>query len=228
MRPTRMRVKKIMAEEKKNINNMENEMTFEERQYQRLINARNFHYENFNKWSLYFYAIIAALFAGYYSLRGQNQPIDEIIKWSILILGYIVSMCCYLSGKGYYYWEINWIKLIMHYEKQVLPLKKEESVYSIFANEKGLSNYWRIIKGANISSSKLSLIVSFSITCAWAIMIALQFVPEKCCCCCRALAIIGVLVATWLLSALVGKWLHSDLKNHDDLELPLKEERKNI
>lgn len=99
-----------MAEEKKNINNMENEMTFEERQYQRLINARNFHYENFNKWSLYFYAIIAALFAGYYSLRGQNQPIDEIIKWSILILGYIVSMCCYLSGKGYYYWEINWIK----------------------------------------------------------------------------------------------------------------------
>ena len=217
-----------MADEKKKQNNMEEQETFEERQYQRLIAARNFHYENFNKWSLYFYAIIAALFAGYYSLRGQNQPIDEIIKWSILVLGYIVSMCCYLSGKGYYYWENNWIKLIMHYEKQVWPLKKEESVYSIVANEKGLSNYWCVTQGANISSSKLSLIVSFTITCAWAIMIVMQLVPEKCCCCCRALAIIGALVATWALSAFVGWRLYSDLANHDDLQLPDKEERKNI
>lgn len=207
---------------------MENkEMSFEERQYQRLIDARNFHYENFNKWSLYFYAIIAALFAGYYSLRGQNEPIDEIIKWSILILGYIVSMFCYLSGKGYYYWEMNWIKLIMHYEKQVWPLKKEESVYSIFADEKGLSNYWCIRKGANISSSKLSLIVSFTITCAWAILISMQLASNMCYCC-IALAIAGAIFGTWVLSALVGWVLHSDLTNHDDLQLPAKEERKNI
>lgn len=210
-------------EEKKKQNNMEDKETFEERQYQRLIDARNFHYENFNKWSLYFYAIIAALFVGYYNVEDS-----VLLSMVIAVVGYIVSMCCHLSGKGYYYWEINWIKLIMHYEKQVWPLKKEESVYSIVANEKGLSNYWCIIQGANISSSKLSLIVSFTITCAWAIMIVMQLVPEKCCCCCRALAIIGALVATWALSACIGWILHSDLTNHDDLQLPAKEERKNI
>lgn len=209
---------------------MENkEMSFEERQYQRLIEARNFHYENFNKWSLYFYAIIAALFAGYYSLRGQNEPIDEIIKWSILILGYIVSMCCYLSGKGYYYWEINWIKLIMHYEKQVWPLKKEESVYSIFANEKALNHYWNLVGGANISSSKLSLVVSFAITYTWAAMITMKLLNECTKCPCRVvLALLGAFAVTWGLSVIVGKALHSDLRNHDDLQLPIKEERKNI
>ena len=76
---------------------MENkEMSFEERQYQRLIDARNFHYENFNKWSLYFYAIIAALFVGYYQIE-NNIVLSSVIA----LVGYVVSICCYLSGKGY-------------------------------------------------------------------------------------------------------------------------------
>ena len=104
--------------EKKNINNMEDkEMSFGERQYERLIKARNFHYENFNKWSLYFYAIIAALFVGYYNVKDS-----VVLSMVIAVVGYVVSICCHLSGKGYYYWENNWIKLIMHYEKQVWPL----------------------------------------------------------------------------------------------------------
>ena len=211
--------------EKKNINNMEDkEMSFEERQYERLIKARNFHYENFNKWSLYFYAIIAALFVGYYNLDTKGEQENEIIQWCILGLGYIASMCCYLSAKGYYYWEINWIKLIMHYEKQVWPITKDNSVYSIFANKKTLNNYWSFRSGANISSSKLSLIVSFFITYAWAAMITLRFVNEKCCCC-VALSLLVALAVTWLLLVVVGRLLHSDLTNHDDLELPYKEER---
>lgn len=219
-----------MSEEKKNINNMEDkEMSFEERQYQRLINARNFHYENFNKWSLYFYAIIAALFVGYYSLEAKATEIDNVILWCILGLGFIVSMSCHLSGKGYYYWENNWIKLIMHYEKQVWPLKKEKSVYSVFANEKDLNHYWNLVGGANISSSKLSLVVSFAISYAWAAMITMKLLHEYTKCpCCIALALLGAFALTWALSAFIGWALHSDLKNHDDLELPLKEERKNI
>lgn len=199
-------------------------MSFEERQYQRLIDARNFHYENFNKWSLYFYAIIAALFVGYYSLETKDGNVAESIKWCILVLGYVVSMCCYLSAKGYYYWEINWIKLIMHYEKQVWPITKEKSVYSSFANKEAFNKYWKITSGANISSSKLSLMVSFCITSAWAVMIAMQFVREMCCCC-TILWLLVALVGTWLLSVILGKALYSDLVNHDDLELPYKEER---
>jgi len=48
------------------------------------------------------------------------------------------------------------------------------------------------------------------------------------CYCCIVLAIAGAIFGTWVLSALVGWVLHSDLTNHDDLQLPAKEERKNI
>lgn len=151
---------------------MENQETFEERQYQRLIDARNFHYENFNKWSLYFYAIIAALFVGYYGvLTAEHKPAnEEAVLLGILILGYVVSICCFLSGKGYYYWEISWIKLVHRYEKEILNHTKENDLlraYSVFFDKKKSSHPWLIWKGANISSSKLSLWMSFIITCSW-------------------------------------------------------------
>lgn len=160
-----------MAEDKKK-QNMEDKETFEERQYERLINARNFHYENFNKWSLYFYAIIAALFVGYYGvLTAEHKPANvEAILLGILILGYVVSICCFLSGKGYYYWEISWIKLVHRYEKEILEQTKEDDLlraYSVFFDKEKSSHPLLIWKGANISSSKLSLWMSFLITCSW-------------------------------------------------------------
>lgn len=160
-----------MAEDKKK-QNMEDKETFEERQYQRLIDARNFHYENFNKWSLYFYAIIAALFVGYYGvLTTEHKPENtDVILLGILILGYVVSICCFLSGKGYYYWEVSWIKLVHRYEKEILKQTKEDDMlraYSLFFDKEKSSHPLLVWKGANISSSKLSLWMSFIITCSW-------------------------------------------------------------
>ena len=35
--------------------------------YELLIRARNFHYENYNKWMTYFYVAISALFVSYFT-----------------------------------------------------------------------------------------------------------------------------------------------------------------
>lgn len=160
-----------MAGEKKNINNNVEgkEMSFEERQYQRLIDARNFHYENFNKWSLYFYAIIAALFMGYYQIEN-----NFVLSCILALVGYIVSICCYLSGKGYYYWEISWIKLVQAYERRLIVEegKKSYYLYSIFVNKEGSSYPTKLLDGSNISSSKLSLLMSFVISAAWGYLLA--------------------------------------------------------
>lgn len=160
-----------MAEEKKNINNnMEDkEMSFEERQYERLIKARNFHYENFNKWSLYFYAIIAALFMGYYQIEN-----NFVLSCILALVGYIVSICCYLSGKGYYYWEINWIRLVQAYERRLVIEEEKKSyyVYSKFVEKEESSHPTKLLDGSNISSSKLSLLMSFVISVAWGYLFA--------------------------------------------------------
>lgn len=172
-------------------------MTFEERQYQRLINARNFHYENFNKWSLYFYAIIAALFVGYYHIEG-NIVLSSIVA----LVGYAVSICCYLSGKGYYYWEINWIRMLHNYEREMLKETKDQEelrIYSRFYDIKKSSYPMTLWKGANISSSKLSLWMSFIIACSWGFLL-MKSLDHK------VSILTGARSLTMLICAIIGTW----------------------
>ena len=217
--------KRIMAEEKKNQDDMNNEMSFEERQYKRLIDARNFHYENFNKWSLYFYAIIAALFVGYYHIS-NNLP----VSLAIAILGYIVSICCYLSGKGYHYWEVSWIRLVQAYERRLNAKlsndieEKQDFVYSVFAGKEETNHPQKLLASSNVSSSKLLLLVSFSVASAWGYLLttmachALWGIVRKLMditdslkpCCKMLLEIIILLVAVGLTFCIVTKMAKTD------------------
>ena len=84
----------------------------------KVLKMRNFHYENFNKWSSFFYIIIGALFVGYYNIVGKEN--SELFQNVILLLGYIVSLCWHISNKGYYYWEMHWIFFIIDFLKYIL------------------------------------------------------------------------------------------------------------
>ena len=79
-------------------------------QYQLLINARNFHYDNFNKWMTFFYVAVGAIFVGYYSIIEKTElDFEKII---ILSIGLLVSIFWHWSCKGCYYWITNFIQLI--------------------------------------------------------------------------------------------------------------------
>ncbi|KIX19845.1 hypothetical protein SY27_17525 [Flavobacterium sp. 316] len=138
--------------------------------YEFLINARNFHYENFNKWTTYFYVAIGTLFVGYYTLVTQQK---ELLKEEIalLILGYTTSLFWYWSTKGYYYWNINFITLVNECEKDLLKLAPEERIYYVFANKETQNNYWNPISGANISTSKVAILFSFIVTLVWNVLL---------------------------------------------------------
>lgn len=84
----------------------------EENRYKLLINARNFQYDNFNKWMTFFYVAIGALFVGYYNILTKNGDyfFQEII---IIIVGLAISIFWHWSCKGYYYWIAQFIKLII-------------------------------------------------------------------------------------------------------------------
>lgn len=47
----------------------------------------------------------------------------------ISFFGFIVGLAWYWSNKGYYYWNINFITLVNHYEKNLLKFKENERVY---------------------------------------------------------------------------------------------------
>ena len=110
--------------------------------YKILINARNFHYDNFSKWASYFYIAIGALLVAYYTIVSseKNFKEKETLILLILLLGYCFSCLWFWSTKGYYHWNINFITLVNNYEKEILKWKKER-LYFIHANKERQNDY---------------------------------------------------------------------------------------
>ena len=136
--------------------------------YELIIKARNFHYENFNKWMTYFYLMISALVLGLCNILSK-QDVDIFDKQRNIVLvisflGFIVSLAWHWSNKGYYYWNINFISLVNHYEKNLLKFNENERIYFVFANKEKQNNYTNPLSGANISTSKISILLSYIIT----------------------------------------------------------------
>lgn len=187
-------------------------------QYKLLIQARNFHFDNYNKWMTYFYVAMAAFFIGYYTMvtSSKNQDLTfEII--TLLIIGYITSLFWYLSSKGYYYWNINFIKLINHFEEQNLKLKKEERVYYIFADKKAENNIPSPINGANFSTSKITIFFAYIITLFWNNLLFKNLLSPTNNCDYLLYFILSLLM-TLIFSGVFSLFLKSDIKSMPELD----------
>lgn len=195
----------------------------QEKQYKRLIDARNFHYENLNKWLLTFYAIIGALFVALWTLH-KEAALHQYMELCIAIVGYVVSVGAILSIKGYYYWETNWIMLVHHFEKVNIE-NKEDRVYSVFANKSINNSACCPISGANISTSKVALAITWFISQVWGMIVIYFFLDMmKCDClkeaCCQLIvAILASIILTQMLIVIGVNLLASDLSNLDDLKI---------
>jgi hypothetical protein len=143
--------------------------------YKIIVAARNFHYANFNKWLTYFYIANAAIFVGYIqllSLENNNLRNLEYVSLPVLFLGFIAGLFLYWSSKGYYYWNINFIMLVNHYEKDLLKWKKRKRIYSMFSNKKEQNNYSNPLSGANFSTSKIAILFAYIIATSWGIVLS--------------------------------------------------------
>lgn len=212
-----------MAEAKKQYMEVE-----KEKQYDRLIKARNYHYDNLNKWLMTFYVIIGALFIALYTLH-TGKASHRHMELCVAIVGYIVSIAAWLSGKGYYYWETNWIMLIQHFE-QVNFDCNDDKAYSVFANTSANKSLCCPVSGANVSTSKVALAITTFITILWgmiSIYLGINLLPEigvK-----IPSPIFNVLLALFIsfvlsfgLMALGGKQFKSDLEHIADMGLTKK------
>jgi hypothetical protein len=194
------------------------------KQYELLINARNFHYDNFNKWMTYYYVAMGALFVGYYTMKSGNK-IDNFGEYSLLLLGFVVGLFWYWSCKGYYYWNINFITLVNNFEKEILKLDEKERVYFVFANKNTQNNYLNPISGANVSTSKVTILFSFTITVMWGVLI-LYKIFEKISCFEHCdwvnilLSMFLSIIVVLIISQLIPKhFLYSKIDHFPDLEI---------
>ena len=202
-------------------------MTKEElmdKQYERLIKARNFHYENLNKWLTFFYVAIGAIFAGFCTIYKNGSANPKLV---ILVMGvlYLVSICAYLSCKGYYYWENHWIVLLHDFERKHFVGKEDLRVYSVFADKEKLHSPGHPVKGANVSTTKVSLFLTLAIAIISGAI--LMYCITKAIGCiypaCKVYAIFVSFVESGVLTAIIAfvgmHFLKSNLNNLDDLKL---------
>lgn len=206
------------------------------KQYQTIIQARNFHYEQFTRWSSYFYVIIGALFVGYYSIAESS----DVLKWVFLCLGYLISVANFLSVKGYIYWWQHWNILLADFEKRLAANNKDnatketeewpgnETVYSVFSDVYKLDHPINPLNGSRISTSKVALFVAGIIVLGWSILISYKIstiiVSE--CCMNRTGCLLGFIVLFTVVLYVAGavlmpafKMFQSDMSHNKDLRL---------
>lgn len=196
-----------------------------ELQYKTLIKARNFHYENLNKWLTFFYVAIGAMFAGFCSIHASKTP-DPQLEIVVVAVLYLVCICAYLSCKGYYYWENHWIMLLHDFENRHLNNGIQDyRVYAVFANKKNLDQPYNLIKGANVSTTKVSLFLTFMLAVISGAILAYWITKETGCLCpeCELhnifVAIMESSVVTTILALIGMATLKSNLRNLTDKEL---------
>lgn len=203
-----------MAEENKNMPTIND-------QYDRLINARNFHYDNLNKWLMTFYVIIGALFVALYHIHGSHH----LMELCVAIVGYVVSIAVLLSGKGYYYWETNWIMLIHQFEQSRIDTNVSR-VYSVFANREINNQPYNPIAGANISTTKVMLVITTFIAILWGVIVfyfsIFQDGKEEDFVINITISVIVSFLVTFMAMLLGALFFPSDMDNIEDLEIKIK------
>lgn len=181
------------------------------RVYELRIAARNYNYDNYNKWMNYFVLLIGAIFVAYTS--GQVEGETRII---LGILGYILSILWYLSNKGFYYWIKSYMSLVHKMEEAMFDLSPvkglTQGVYAIF-DGKEKHNKCCFLSSGNISSSKVAILMAYLVAVAWFVELARQCSFLKgwgLADCYPLLALVGFIV-TWLLGLLGKCFLASDM-----------------
>lgn len=152
--------------------------------YKLAVNARNFHYQEFNKWMTFFYVAIGAIFVSFYTLYSKDSPVTpetSLLKELVTFVGFVISVLGYLSSKGYYYWMLNWQNQVTRIEKIISEdfLKGEDThkVYSVFSEDvyKNKNNIIDFRKSANISTSKITILFYLFMNFVWGGLFFYQF-----------------------------------------------------
>lgn len=151
-------------------------MTEQQRhQYQTIIHARNFHYEQFTRWSGYFYVVIGVLFIGYCLIvqtSAVNTADSQVLGWVVLGIGYIASVANYLSVNGYVYRWNRWNSLLKDFEKKACT--EEESVYNALTKKPQSDKSCRLLKGRDISPEKVTIALAGIMIFGWSILIGFK------------------------------------------------------
>ena len=134
--------------------------------YEKAIEGRNQHYQNYSKQMNYYSLFTGAFFIAYYNIFGKNVWLSSMVA----LLGFVTAICWKYSLSGYYAWMVSWIKLVQEYENRMNEKCKTPFVYK-YADE-----CLRTTSGfpQNYSTQKVTELFLNFVIIAWGIVVVVQ------------------------------------------------------
>lgn len=135
--------------------------------YEKAIEGRNFHYQNYNHWVNLYSIFTGAIFIAYYTLSNKLDG-PSFLEIVLQFLGLITSICWLSSVRGYYHWMLSWIKVVHEYEKKLADISKYENKYFGYSVLYDIQNSF---SHKNLSTQKITVIFVFCVICAWILLL---------------------------------------------------------
>jgi hypothetical protein len=125
------------------------------------LDIRKFEIELYWKRASYFWTLIAASFAGYFSLQSSASATARGLIPLVSCLGFLLSLGWYLVNRGSKYWQENWERHVDLLESGVVgPLYKT----TISREEFPMLRFWG---GYPYSVSKINQLISLFVALVW-------------------------------------------------------------
>lgn len=133
------------------------------------LDIRKFEIELYWKRATYFWAFIAVIFAGYFSVS-QGSANHDVILMVICCLGLVFSLSWYMVNKGSKFWQNNW-----EYHVDLLENKINGPLYKTIIYNSDISTN-RPSKPYPFSVSKINQMLSFFLVMVWLILAVITLV----------------------------------------------------
>lgn len=187
-------------------------------QYLLAIDARDKLNENYHRWMTFYYVALGSILVTIITLITSEKKLDfTALKLGLSVLATIISLVWHLSCKGYNYWSNNWMHIIKRLELSVIDMERKLAVYTDFSVTviKSEKKSLLPLKSGNISTPKLTLIVSFFSTLLWASLACYEYFHYEKSICYRTYGIvIGIIIlVTCYIIPLKMKYFESRSRN---------------
>lgn len=140
------------------------------------LDIRKFEIELYWKRGTYFWAFIAAAFAGYALTHKATDP-DPWLSILFSALGLVFSFAWYLVNRGSKFWQSNWERHVDLLEDMTLgPLYKVVAVTADNSAGNPLTS------PAQFSVSKLNQVLSVFVVAVWLLLFVRSLLPITCAC----------------------------------------------
>ena len=141
-----------------------------EKAFEKAHDIRKFEIELYWKRTTYFWAFIAASFAGYFAiLTSKSISFQEQYLFLIESIGFVFSLGCFFVNRASKHWQLNWEKVIDSLEDDITGPLMQNHINNH-------NSFWSLTLSYRFSVSRINQIISCFITLIWFLLMILTSV----------------------------------------------------